>query len=464
MNFKSIVRFSIGPVASAGLGVITVPLVAWLFTPEDIGRVAILQVTVGFSILIFSLGLDQAYVREYYETTNTPKLLKNTFFPGLMVLLPIGAVILIFPSQTGAFLFDIRSAMLGVLVFVYILCSFINRFLSLILRMKERGMAYSLSYMLPKIIFLVLVLIIVSFETTPVFAGLLLAHTVSVFFAFLFLMRSTCGEWKKAINQSVDRKIIKTMSKYSIPLVFSSFAYWGLTSVDKIFLRVFSDLEELGVYSVAVSLASAATIFQGIFSVVWAPIVYKWVAGNHDLEKVNRVSTCILLMVCLIFSLSGMVSWVFRYILPDSYETVQHIVVTCLSVPLLYTLSEATSIGINIARKTKYSLIATLGACVANVIGNYLLVPAYGAAGAAVSTACSFWAFFFLRTEFSSKVWKKMPTQAHYSLTLACVVWSSLAAFFKQSAHPIFLSGWCIVLTISGFLSVRTWISIKKTV
>ena len=33
--------FCLGPIASAALGLITVPFIAWFYTPEDIGRFAI---------------------------------------------------------------------------------------------------------------------------------------------------------------------------------------------------------------------------------------------------------------------------------------------------------------------------------------------------------------------------------------------------------------------------------------
>jgi O-antigen/teichoic acid export membrane protein len=48
---------------------------------------AMLQVTLSFSILLFSLGLDQSYVREFHEAENKPALLKRTMLLGLLLLL-----------------------------------------------------------------------------------------------------------------------------------------------------------------------------------------------------------------------------------------------------------------------------------------------------------------------------------------------------------------------------------------
>ena len=70
MNVRKIAGFAVGPIGGAFLGFITLPLTAWFFSTEDIGRIALLQIVLGFTTMLFSLGLDQAYVREYHEKEN----------------------------------------------------------------------------------------------------------------------------------------------------------------------------------------------------------------------------------------------------------------------------------------------------------------------------------------------------------------------------------------------------------
>lgn len=67
MTPQKIAAFAIGPIGGAVLGLISLPIITWFFSQEDVGRMAMLQVTLGFSILLFSLGLDQSYVREFHE-------------------------------------------------------------------------------------------------------------------------------------------------------------------------------------------------------------------------------------------------------------------------------------------------------------------------------------------------------------------------------------------------------------
>ena len=65
--------------------------------------------------------------------------------------------------------------------------------------------------------------------------------------------------------------------RYGLPLAFGNLAYWGLTSIDRFVLKNISGLDELGIYSMAVSFGAVALIFQSVFSTIWAPLVFKWV-------------------------------------------------------------------------------------------------------------------------------------------------------------------------------------------
>ncbi|MDZ7925029.1 MAG: oligosaccharide flippase family protein, partial [Marinagarivorans sp.] len=87
MNIKVILAFSIGPVGSAALGFVTVPLLAWFFSSEDLGRLNIAQMLYSLVVMIFALGLDQAYVREHHSSQNKSLLFKQCFLPGCALLL-----------------------------------------------------------------------------------------------------------------------------------------------------------------------------------------------------------------------------------------------------------------------------------------------------------------------------------------------------------------------------------------
>lgn len=110
------------------MSLITLPIITWLFSQEDIGKVAMLQVAISLAILLFSLGLDQAYVREFHEENNKSGLLKHSIFPGLIMLMLSLIGLLFINVPIAGFLFDYTDWLLSFLVYISLLSAFILRF------------------------------------------------------------------------------------------------------------------------------------------------------------------------------------------------------------------------------------------------------------------------------------------------------------------------------------------------
>ncbi|MNL10934.1 hypothetical protein D3C87_1317500 [compost metagenome] len=180
----------------------------------------------------------------------------------------------------------------------------------------------------------------------------------------------------------------------------------------------------------AMSFAGVAVIFQSIFSTVWMPTVYKWVANKEDLNKIDDVTEGVAFFVCLIFCFVGTFSWIVKYILPPEYEAVHLLLTCCMAQPLLYTLSEATVVGINVRRKSMHALGIALLALACNAIFSALLTPRFGAVGAAISNALAYLIFFAARTEISARLWRASRRRPLYLMMLWMISSSVCIAFF----------------------------------
>lgn len=409
MNLNKILGFALGPIASALLGLITVPLMAWAFSPEDLGRMNLLQVALSFCLLLTVLGLDQAYVREYHGTTNHPALLKACFTPGFLLLLICALCSVAYARDLALWLFGMPDPLLFTLTFFCVFFNYISRFLSLILRMQERGLAFSMSQVIPKLLQLILLGIVVLLGVQRSFLTLIWITVASMLAVVLVFTWNTRAQWHPAFKAQPTGILSRSLMKFGIPLVFSGLTYWGLTATSSVVLRSQSALSELGVYAVTSSFAGVAAIFQSIFSVVWAPTVYKWVSEGVDMARVDAIASQALAVVCSIFALIGCFSWLTDYLLPSNYSNVKYLVVCAIVPPLLYTLSEITCVGIGITRRTVLTIWITLAALITNVLISLWLVPSHGAAGAVIANAIAYIVFFIGRTEVSARVWRQFP-------------------------------------------------------
>jgi len=438
MDRKKILAFAVGPVLGAALGFISLPLIAWYFPPEDIGRNNVFQIFTSFSILLFVLGLDQAYVREFHETNNRFSLFKACFIPGLILLVIAFIATLPFAAEISNLLYGESEPLWYLITAGCVILSFVARFLSLVVRMQERGLAYSASQVLPKLVVIAVLLGYVTLGADKIYTNLLYANFVSIFLVVLVFGWNTRADWLQSAIAKVSKQELKKLLHFGAPLIGAGVAYWGLSATSTIALRTFSDFKELGIYSMAMSFAGVALIFQSIFSTVWMPTVYKWVAANEDLSKIDTVTSHVLAAVCFIFAIVGMFSWVIDYILPPDYVQVKYIVLCCMAQPLLYTLSETTVVGLNIKRKSMYALGIALFALLCNVIFSFLLVPKFGAAGAAVANALAYVVFFIARTEVSSMLWRPIPRTKLYIPVALVIFISTLISLESKilTIHP----------------------------
>ncbi|QOW54223.1 MULTISPECIES: oligosaccharide flippase family protein [Acinetobacter] len=462
MNKKTILGYALGPIGSGLLGLLSLPIITWFYSVEDVGRISMLQVFTSFSILFFCLGLDQVYVREYHDTNNKPLLLKTVVFPSLaLCLLILVSLFIIDPYFISYWLYDIESVYLSLITIACFLIALLSRFLSLILRMQERAFAFSMSQLLPKVLLLFFILLTVWWGYSRDSYNLLTANALTLYFAFIIYAWNTKKDWLPAINMKIDRQQFKTYLVFSFPLWVGGLASWGLNTVDKLFLRGMTTYSELGIYSVAMSLAGVATMIAGIFNTIWAPMVYKWVStGNIDYQKIDQISEYVLAAVYFVIVASGIFGWVIPYLLPQEYEKVQLLITVCLIGPLFYTLSETTAVGIAITRKTKFSMYASIITMLIGIIGNYLLVPKLGASGAAISLAVSFWVFYLLRTTFSKMIWRSFSTQKTHFLTLFILIVGIINLFIPiESLYRYLMWFFALIIGVLSFKNIKLMIN-----
>lgn len=429
MNKSKIIAYTIGPIGAAAIGFITIPIITWFYSMEDIGRISMLPVVINFSIILFSLGLDQAYARGYYEALDKSSLLKITALPGLILILFFyGLILIVKPSLISELLYNIPSELLSIITTICFILAFISRFLSLNLRMEERALAYSMSQLIPKFLFLILVLCSVWLGFKKDIYNLVLANTLTFLTVFLVLIWNTRDHLFVVIKSKISYKELKSVLLFGFPLIIGGLSFWTLSVIDKFSLRYFSTFKELGLYTVAMSVTGVVAIFSGIFNTIWSPLVYKWISEEEsvNISKIDDISYYLLAAIYFIVIISGLFSWVLVFLLPNSYYSLQYLIPVCILAPLLYTLSETSSIGIAITRKTYFSMIASVCAMILNLLISYILVPYYGAMGAAFSTTSSFLFFYILKTELSKKIWiyqqRKNTYFIIYLLFFACSV------------------------------------------
>lgn len=460
MNRKKILGYAIGPIGAGILGFISLPIITWFYSVEDIGRISIFQIYINFCILLFCMGLDQAYVRDYHESQNKAELLKNLSFPIIILtIIVLLGILLLFPNFISSHLYDINSTYLSSITILAFIAAVISRYLSLILRMQEKALQFSMSQILPKILFLIFIVNVVVFQIVRDTNSLVTANALSVIAACLVYIWNTRHELKSALQSRINTEVLRKGFIFGFPLLFSSLAAWGLGAADRLFLKNYSTLSELGVYSVTMSVATVAILFAGIFNTIWAPLVYKWQSTQGiEFDKLNKIAINVVAIIYFLVVLSGLFSWIVAFFFPAQYFNIQYLLPACLMAPMLYTISEVTGIGISLSRRTVFTMFASLMAMTVSIVVCYFMVAPFGAKGAACATVLAFFVFYIARSEFSKLLIPEFNFRSIYMATLLVLLVSIGNLFLMDILR---YSLWIILLFI-GFIIFKVQLAQAK--
>ncbi|WP_428505530.1 lipopolysaccharide biosynthesis protein [Roseateles sp.] len=449
MNRRSILGFAVGPIGASALGFVSLPLSTWLFAPDDVGRISMLQTATAIGTVAFTLGLDQSFARQYHQSHQRGALLRTTAWPGLALLLTVAlALMALWPEFLSQQMFGIASTSLSAVALLGIIAAYLSRFSSLVLRMGERGLAFSMSQLLPKLL-LIACLGVLAFDPRRHFDQLLAAQTASLVAASAIFAWNTRSAWllKDAPPPSGAPKApgLPTLLRYGLPMMTAGLAYWTLEAVDKVMLRSLSTFSELGHYSVAMGVASVAATLSTIFTTVWVPTAFKWAEEPNCGPRIAALQRKLVAASLLIVSGAGSLSFVLDWLLPASYGPVRELLALCMLPALFYAVSEVTGIGAAIAHRSGLVLLSAVITAAVNVALNFWLIPLWGAGGAATATSLSFFLMLILRTESSAMSWQSLPRAGVYAPLAIVGVLAIMHAHIGRT-HPVVVQAlWMMV-------------------
>ena len=192
---------------------------------------------------------------------------------------------------------------------------------------------------------------------------------------------------------SFDYRWATEMLKYGYPFIFAGLAYWLFGSMDRWMLAAMTSVDEVGIYSIAFRFASIVLFVSAAFGQAWSPVAIK-----IRMEQPGKYRTIfgqvLIVILCIMLIIGGGLALfageLIALIMPVEYQSsALPFIILCFGV-VLQSTQQVTLVGISIEKKT--ALIAKLSwiAAAINFVLNWLLIPIFGAVGAAWATVFSF--------------------------------------------------------------------------
>jgi O-antigen/teichoic acid export membrane protein len=393
---SSVIWYSIGNIFVRSVGFLLLPLYSNLINAVDFGNYSLLMSVYAIILVVYQLGMFQAMNKFFIEENSDDR--KKLIFSSILNSIVIIGVFLtllfsIASSELSYVIFSIHEfSYLLTLVFISIFFETINAYILFLLKTMELAKKAVSYTAFGAVLNLVLNILFVYYLKLSV-TGIIYAQLISVFILCLALSNLI----KENYVFRIDKKIIKAVIRFSLPILFASLFIAGSNVADRFILNIFAGREQVGLYSFSYRIAIVMNIFVVSFYAAWNPhslnLYYKKDYESSFGYILNKLvaSCCVILLIVSLFirylfeiHIAG-----FSLFNPD-YKAGIIIIPIVMAGYIFNGISLFYSVYPTVSNKTYHILLANLTAFVLNLGLNFLLIPRFGMVGAAFSTLMGF--------------------------------------------------------------------------
>lgn len=371
-----------------GGGLLVITLLARHLGPENFGLLNFSLAFVAIFSAVATLGLKDIVIRELaYHPKERNEILGSTFFLsviGSIVCYVIMILLIHYLKPLDTELIFIIF-ILGITIF-FKPADVVSFWFESKTKSKYTVIAQNISFIIFAVIKILLIflnaplnLIIYAIVGEAILVALLL--TTIFFFKSGFILKLTATKQK-----------VKNLFKDGWPVLISSIAIILYMRVDQIMLGQLTTNYEVGIYSAASRLSEVFYFLPSIIVISLYPKLLQLRTSNPDQYKSRfqmllDLLVLISLPVATFFTIYG--SFVVQILFGHDYLKSANVLVIHIWASIPIFLGYASSRWLIAAGLQKIIFIQTISACVLNIILNSILIPDYGAIGAAIATVIS---------------------------------------------------------------------------
>jgi len=407
---KDTLIYGIGTVAGNAVGFFLLPIYTRLFSPIEYGAIEMLAVLGNMIGLMISMGLDSAQSYYFMKTKKEGIEKQAEIISSIFQWRIITSIIALFLALFLVPIFNKHlfnntnhSVLLYAAVFSSIIFGQITTQAIDVLRLIFRPWPFIIMTISKVSLGALTAITLIYIFDMGILGYFLGAMTGALLIGIIswWNIRPYLNINKLHIN------IWPIILKFGLPLVPVSFGMYVITSADRWFLAKLTDEHQLAIYAVAAKLSLIILLVVKAFRMAWWPIALDAMHKGEGNDLVRMIAKVYLVgATTMLIILTALTPILIFILVPDTYNEAIPLVGIMSWYGLGYGFALISSIGIWMAEKTYLSGIVVIIVALLNVIFNSMLVPKYGAIGAAISTAISaiIWQICILLI--SEKLWK----------------------------------------------------------
>lgn len=395
---RDVAIYGAGDIAVTAVSYLLLPLYFRVLTQEDYGALALLLAVETAAKILFRFGLDGAFMRYYLDCADAHarRVLGGTlvwFLAGASgVLLLAGQLAApamaawLFGDLAGRYLPALRLVLVNIFLLTFTFIPFH------VMRMEKAATtfaAFTFGRSVSTLALRILLVLWWQWGVTGLFVADLIVTAIVVPLLWPWARRVVGWQWSTAV--------LRRCLHFGLPRLPHGLAQQALDGGNKVLLNLYVPLSSLGVYQISGTIGQAVKLFLSAFETGWAPFYYATAKEPNAQEVFRKITTYgVAVLVLLAAGLTAIAEDLVRLLTTQTPWTEAAYAEAALVVPLVaialvwqgvYLL---TSIGLNLTSQTQYYPAATFASAGVGLGSGILLMPIWGATGAAVAFLLSY--------------------------------------------------------------------------
>lgn len=383
--------YGAGDAAIQAVNFLLLPLYVRYLSPSDYGALAMLTSIETFLKLINRWGLDGAFMRYFLDRDEGHA--RARFTSTILLFIAVVDGVLLVGGLLGSTWLAERLFFGSTAYVLALQLMLINSFLLAFtfvpfhaMRLANQARAYSAMTFARSAGQVALRLVFI------IYLGLGVTGVYVTDLLLTALLLPILWKWARPIvRPAFSRAELAVALRFALPRLPSGLAQQAFDAGNKLLFSRFAPLGTLGVYNNGFTLGTAVKFFVSAFETAWAPFYYQTARQPDAKTTLAKMTTYSAAALVLIAAGTTAVArdLVLLMLTPQYLDAIPIVPIIAIGLAFqgFYLL---TSIGLNISSRTEYYPITTIIAAGVGLAAGVVLMPRYGALGAAWAFLLSF--------------------------------------------------------------------------
>lgn len=389
---KNTIIIFAGKVCTQFISFLLLPLYTSYLLTEDYGFVDLITTYVTLIVPIITLELEMSVFRYLIDCRNDPKKVKKVYSNNFIILLTSLLLFIIgYLIVTCFWKFDYRFLILIDIV----ICTFSGNFLQ-ITRGVGRTLDYAISCIITGVSTILLNILLIVFFRLGAFGmitAMAAANGLGAIYLFIRLKM-----YRQIDFRLKDKKLIKEMYRYSIPLVPNGVSWWIVNVSDRTIITAVLGAAANGIYAVSNKFPTILSSLLGIFNLSWSESAALHINSPDRDQFFSDISNTVTkLFTSLGVGMIACMPFAFPLLVNQSYnEAYDYIPILVLGA--VFNVIICLYSAVYIAKKmTRQVAMTSIMGAIINIVVNLSLIRFIGLYAAAVSTAIAYFVMMVYR-------------------------------------------------------------------